>query len=396
MKIYIVGIGMDGVKTLTKDAEKAVNSADILIGAKRMLEPFIKLGKPFLAEYRSAEIVRYLEENNFGTAALLMSGDCGFFSGAKKLSELLDKHETEVICGISSPVYLCSKLKKEWSDCNFVSLHGQNGNIVRQVRAHEKTFFLLGGDLRAADICARLCEYEMGDISVYIGEKLGYDDERIITGKASELVNCETDGLCVMLAENPNYERSVLCGISDDEFVRGKVPMTKSEVRTLVVAGLEIGKNDTCWDIGGGTGSVSVEMALRCENGIVCTVEKKQEAVGLIKQNQHKFGCDNIKIYEGDASDLVKELPAPECVFIGGSSGQLEEIISEAIAKNLHSRIIVTAVSLETLMQCTEIFEKLGLEAEISQIAVTRTKKVGTHTMLSAENPVYIIKRKKP
>ena len=135
-------------------------------------------------------------------------------------------------------------------------------------------------------------------------------------------------------------------------------------------------------------------MAFRCENGTVCTVEKKMEAVGLIQQNQRKFGCDNIKIYEGDASQIVNELPVPDCVFIGGSSGKLEEIISAAIVKNCYARIVVTAVSLETLAQCLTVFEKLGLQADISQIAVTRTKKIGSHTMLAAENPVYIIKRK--
>ena len=394
MKIYIVGIGVDGVKTLTNEAERAIRSAEVLIGARRMLEPFRSLEKPVIEEYRSAEIVRYLEENSFSTAALLMSGDCGFYSGAKKLAELLDDHDTEVICGISSPVYLCAKLKKEWADCHFVSLHGQDANVARHVKAHEKTFFLLGGEMTAAAVCQRLNEYGMGGVSVYIGEKLGYEDERIITGKAVELVNCDADGLCVMLVENHECEKGVPCGIPDEKFIRGKVPMTKSEIRTLAVAALEIGKNDTCWDIGGGTGSVSVEMAFRCEDGIVCTVEKNPEAVGLIQQNQRKFGCDNIKIYEGDASQIVNELPAPDCVFIGGSSGQLEEIISAAIVKNCNARIVVTAVSLETLAQCLTVFEKLGLQADISQIAVTRTKKIGTHTMLAAENPVYIIKRK--
>ncbi|MCR5600911.1 MAG: precorrin-6y C5,15-methyltransferase (decarboxylating) subunit CbiE [Ruminococcus sp.] len=394
MKIYIVGIGVDGVKTLTREAEEAIASADVLIGAKRMLDPFLALGKPFLTEYRSTEIVRYLNENSFGMAALLMSGDCGFFSGAKKLAELLDDHDTEVISGISSPVYLCAKLKKEWSDCFFVSLHGQDGNIARHVKAHEKTFFLLGGDLKASDICGRLCEYGMDDVVVYIGERLGYDNERIITGKACELIDFETDGLCVMLAENRDCEKALPCGISDDEFIRGKVPMTKSEIRTLVAVGLDIGKNDTCWDIGGGTGSVSVEMAVRCENGIVCTVEKNPEAVGLIRQNQRKFGCDNIRVLEGKAEELVNDLPAPDCVFIGGSGGMLEEIIAAAIGKNSSARLIVTAVSLETLSECIALFDKFGLEADISQIAVTRTKKIGQHTMLSAENPVYIIKRK--
>ncbi len=394
MKIYIVGIGVDGVKTLTREAENAIASADVLIGAKRMLEPFSALGKPFLTEYRSAVIVRYLNENSFGTAALLMSGDCGFFSGAKKLAELLDDHDTEVISGISSPVYLCAKLKKEWSDCCFVSLHGQDRNIARHVKAHEKTFFLLGGDMKASDICGRLCEYGMGAVAVYIGERLGYDNERIITGKACELSDCETDGLCVMLAENSGCEKALPCGIPDDEFIRGKVPMTKSEVRTLVAAGLDIGKNDTCWDIGGGTGSVSVEMAVRCENGIVCTVEKNPEAVGLIRQNQRKFGCDNIRVIEGKAEELVNALPVPDCVFIGGSGGKLEDIIAAALGKNSGVRLIVTAVSLETLSECIALFDKFGLEADISQIAVTRTKKIGQHTMLSAENPVYIIKRK--
>lgn len=394
MKIYIVGIGVDGTRTLTNEAENAIRSADVLIGARRMLEPFRSLEKPVLEEYKSAEIVRYLEENSFGTAALLMSGDCGFYSGAKKLVELLGEHETEVICGISSPVYLCAKLKKEWSDCHFVSLHGKNASIARHVKAHEKTFFLLGGEMTAADVCQRLNEYAMGDVFVYIGEKLGYEDERITIGTASELMGFDADGLCVMLVEDHESEKGVPCGIPDEEFIRGKVPMTKSEVRTLVVAGLEIGKNDTCWDIGGGTGSVSVEMAFRCENGTVYTVEKNPEAVGLIMQNQRKFSCDNIKIYECDASQMVGELSAPDCVFIGGSSGQLEEIISAAIVKNCDARIVVTAVSLETLSQCLTVFEKLGIQTEISQIAVTRTKKIGSHTMLSAENPVYIIKRK--
>ena len=396
MKIYIVGTGMDGAKTLTREAMEAIGKSDVLIGAERMLEPFKSLGKPMFAEYRSDDIERYLEDNSFITAAILMSGDCGFFSGAKKLSDKLAKYSPEVICGISSPVYLCSKLAKEWSDCFFVSLHGKKSNIVRNVRAHKKTFFLLGGDVSPADVCRRLCEYRMGEIYVYIGKNLGYDNELILSGKASEFVENDTDGLCVMLCENPDYEQFIPSGIDDEKFIRGNVPMTKSEIRTVAVAGLDIGAESVCWDIGSGTGSVAIEMALRCVNGMVCAVEKNLEAVSLIEKNKLKFGCDNIIVFSGDATDVLNQLPVPDAVFVGGSSGQLSKIIETAVAMNSNLRLTVTAVSMETLFECTSILDVLGFEAEITQIAVTHTRKVGRHTMLNAENPIWIIKRKCP
>ena len=394
MKVYIIGIGMGSAKTMTAEAVEAVKNADVLIGAKRMIEPFRDMGKPFFEEYRSEEIVRYIKESGCQCAAVLMSGDCGFFSGAKKLSELLTDIETEYICGISSPVYFLSKLKKDWSDCHFVSLHGKSGNIVRSVCAHEKTFFLLGGEVTAADICRKLCNYGKGDITVFIGEKLGYSDERITSGKACDLTGYRGSGLSVLLAENPSPERFLPCGIDDEEFIRVKVPMTKREIRANVVAGLEIGKNDVCWDIGCGTGSVSVEMAVRCENGTVHAVDKNSAAIAITEENSLKLGCDNIVMHEGDAADLVKELPAPDCVFIGGSGGEMEEVILAALEKKRNIRLTITAVSLETLSECLRIFDKLEITAEISQISVTRTRKIGKHTMMSAENPIFIIKRK--
>jgi len=394
LKIYIVGIGMDGYKTLTKEAENAVSEAEVLIGAERMLAPFSAYEKTKFTEYRSEEIVRYFEENKPSSAAVLMSGDCGFFSGAKKLSELLSEYDPEIICGISSPVYLCSKLKKDWSDCCFVSLHGKKANIVRNIKTHRNTFFLLGGDITPADICKRLCGYDMGDIIVHIGEDLGYENERISSGNACEFTDMPTSGLCVMLCENCGYEKTVLSGIPDEQFIRGDVPMTKSEVRTVAVAGLGICDDSICWDIGSGTGSVAVEMAVRCGNGLVCAVEKNAEAVKLIEKNRIKFGCDNIEIYSGYAENILDALPVPDAVFIGGSGGQLFSIIEKAYSMNRNIRLTVTAVSLETLSECAVIFDKLCLEAEITQIAVTRTRKVGKHTMLSAENPIYIIKRK--
>lgn len=393
-KIFIVGTGMDGTLTLTREGEDAVKNADLLIGAERMMKSFESLKKPCLCEYKSEIIAEYIRNSDCEKIAVLMSGDCGFYSGAQKLLSLLSDMDTEVICGISSPVYFCSKIKIPWQDMHFSSLHGRNANAARLVSRYEKNFFLLGGDMTVSQLCQRLCEYGLENVTVYVGENLSYDNERIFSGSAKELTGLHTDKLCVAVVINPQYEKNIRIGIDDSEFIRDKVPMTKSEVRCAVISKLEIGRDDVCWDIGCGSGSVSVEMAMQCENGTVYAVDKNETAVRLTEQNSRRFSCDNIQIIESDASHAAETLPVPDCIFIGGSGGELEKIINLAYNKNSSVKLVVTAVSLETLTDCMAIFEKLGLTAEITQIAVTRTKKIGSHTMLSAENPVYIVKRK--
>ena len=391
-KVTVVGIGTDGVATMTREAVKTVENADVLIGAKRMLKPFETLGKPHFASYVSGDIASFILENEYKNIAVLMSGDCGFYSGTQKLLPLLDGVKTEVVSGISSPVYFCSKLKIPWSDLHFVSLHGKRENIVRSVCMFEKTFFLLGGDISPRDICRKLCEYNLENVNVYIGENLSLENERISCGTARDFTDIENDNLCVMIAENHGFEKCVKSCIPDDEFIRGRVPMTKAEVRNICVSKLQIGAEDICWDIGGGTGSVSVEMAVRCFKGTVYSVEKNIEAAELMDKNRHKFGCDNIEIIIDNAENAVQNLPAPDCVFVGGSGGGLEKIVRTAAEKNPKAAIIVTAVSLETLNECIRIFDEIGIDTDVTQIAVTRTHKVGSHTMLKAENPIFIIK----
>ncbi|MBE6853134.1 MAG: precorrin-6y C5,15-methyltransferase (decarboxylating) subunit CbiE [Ruminococcus sp.] len=393
MKAYIIGTGMDGVKTLTAEAKKAVREADVLIGAGRMLDMFSTLGKKTFESYKSDEISQYLRENSFDKAALLMSGDCGFYSGAEKLITALADCDTEIISGISSPVYFCSKIKKPWQDMRFISLHGTDGNIVRNVCRHRYCFFLLGGENTPDKVCKRLCGYGMEKTKVYIGENLGYDNESIKNGIASDFTELRTGSLCVMVTENPEYERAVPSGIDDARFIRGNVPMTKSEVRAAVVSKLSVGRNDICWDIGCGTGSVSVEMSLQCYDGKVYSIDKNPEAAELTLENSRRFGCDNIKVINGTAPDSLSELPAPDNVFIGGSCGKINDILRVVYKKNSAAAVLITAVSLETLSEAVKAFEKYGVDSpEVLQLAVTRAKRIGKHTMLSAENPVFIIR----
>ena len=250
---------------------------------------------------------------------------------------------------------------------------------------------MLGGDISASDVCRRLCEYSLGNIKVYIGENLSLENEKIHIGRADEFTDLETERLCVMVAENPDFEKTLKICIPDDCFIRGNIPMTKAEVRSICVSKLNIGCGSVCWDIGSGTGSVSVEAAMQCYDGTVYAVDKSAEAARLTALNAHKFLCDNIIVSCAEAESVVDTLPKPDCVFIGGSGGSLKRIIDTALEKNRNANIVVTAVTLETLNKCLEIFGDYKGEPEIIQISVTRTIRVGEHTMLKAENPIFII-----
>lgn len=391
MKIYIVGIGMDGKKTLTAEAEKAIENADVIIGAKRMTEPFSGLGKQMSESWKTDDICAFLDECKCDTAAVLMSGDCGFYSGAQQLKTSLSGYDTEIISGISTPVYMCAKLGIPWQDMKFVSLHGADGNIVRNVRRYGKCFFLLGGNVTPADICKRLCEYGSGDLTVHIGARLAYPDECIISGKANEFTNTECDGLCAVITENKSPESCARFGIPDTEFERGNVPMTKSEIRAVLASKLKVCYNDTVWDIGCGTGSVSVECALAANDGTVFAVDKSDEAVSLTNKNAHIFGCDNIRVISGKAPDVLRELPLPDKVFIGGASGNISAIIDAAASGGNTPDIVLTAVTLETLNEASAELKARGMSANVTQIAAVRTRAVGSHTMFDAQNPVFII-----
>ncbi|MCR5074652.1 MAG: precorrin-6y C5,15-methyltransferase (decarboxylating) subunit CbiE [Ruminococcus sp.] len=391
MKVCIVGTGMDGRDTLTKEAENAVISADILIGAERMLEPFMQSGKELFISYKPAEIAGKIRECGCGTAAVLMSGDCGFFSGAKKLLPLLKEHDISVFPGISSAVYFCGRLGISYENMKFVSLHGRAANIAVNVRMNERCFFLLGGGTSASAVCERLCSFGLPDVTVHIGADLGSENERILSGTASGLAWTDIAGLAVMIVENRAYLRHIPSAIGDDEFTRGEIPMTKSEVRCIAVSKLNICADSVVWDIGCGTGSVSVEAAFRCPDGQVLAFDKKPEAAALTDKNAHIFGCDNITAAEGECPGILAGAPAPDKVFIGGTSGNMEAVFDCVRAKSPAADIVVTAVSLETLHEVVSCFERYGSAPEVVQAAVTRTKKVGNHTMLQAQNPVFII-----
>ena len=392
-KVTLLGIGMGSPKTLTLSGQEAVRNADLIVGAKRMADAVRFVGQDFLYEYRSKEISEYLKAHpEYTKVVVALSGDVGFYSGAKKLVELLGP-ETEMICGISSVVYFMSKIGLSWDDAKIVSAHGKACNLISLIRTNRKVFSILGTGDGVRQLAEKLTFYGMGD-----GENLSYDNEKILAKPARELVSYEGDPLSVICAYNPGAELELAThGLPDEEFIRGKAPMTKTEVRTVSLSKLRLPKDAICYDIGAGTGSVSVEMALRASEGAVYAIEKKEDALALLHENKKKFALDHMYIVPGTAPEALEELPVPTHAFIGGSSGNMKEIVELLINKNPQVRIVINCITLETVgeaLACIRGLEKQEIyecESEVVQLCASRSKNIGRYHMMMGENPIYII-----
>lgn len=391
---YLVGIGMGTPDHLTGEARAAFEKADCILGSGRMLDSFQNTGKPLFDAYDPAKMLAYVQEHpEHRTIVVALSGDVGFYSGARRLISAFGNAgiRTELITGISSVTYFCSRLQIPWEDVKLMSIHGRRENLIAAVRTHFRTFTLLGGRDNVASLCEKLEKYGFENVKLYIGERLHYPEERITEGTPAELKKKAFDSLCVAIIENPSYMSGLRSCIPDEEFQRGDAPMTKSEVRSLSVAKLNLNRDSIAWDIGAGTGSVTIEMALAAADGEVYAIEKKPAAAALIEENARRFGTPNVEVHVGTAPEALTDLPAPTHAFIGGSSGNMKEILQLLLAKNPQVRVVINAITLETVAEANSCFKELGFtDVDITQIQAAKAKKVGPYEMMMGQNPVYI------
>lgn len=396
-KVTLVGIGAGARDQVTLEAKRCCREAELLIGAGRMIEAVAEVGQTIYEAYRPDEIISYIKENpEYENVTIALSGDTGFYSGAKKILELTKDDpqiETKVVPGVSSIIYFASKLGVTWEDAALVSLHGRKENLMAVIKENKKVFALVSNAEEIRQILTKMTEYGMGEVTVRIGTELSYKNEEIQTGTARSLLHYKGENLAVLYIENESGgESPVIPAIPDDTFVRGDVPMTKEEVRSISIAKLKIKKDAVVYDVGAGTGSISVEAAMVATQGNVYAIEQKVEAQELIRENARRMHVDNLHVIEGMAPEALEELPAPDCVFIGGSKGKLYEILDAIRKKNPFVRVVLNAISLETMMQVLKYTEENEIEeAEVIQVAVSRAKKVGSYHMMNGQNPIYVI-----
>ena len=216
--------------------------------------------------------------------------------------------------------------------------------------------------------------------------------------EAADIVNASSKAASENITTQSDfyYEEIVTQGLPDETFDRGSkeqglIPMTKREIRSISLSRLQLKKDSVCWDIGAGTGSVAIEMARQASAGKVYAIEKEPAAVQLTKHNVRKLRTSNVTVVEGEAPEVLQDLPAPTHVFIGGSAGNIREIIGTILFKNPTAVIVATAIALDTIAEITSIIrESAFTDSEVTAVNVSNDRKAGNYRLMSANNPVYI------
>lgn len=395
--ISCVGIGMGDAAGMTVEARDAVLSADIVFGAARMLDTarcmIRETGPVLVEEYRADQIKNYLDTHTqYKRAVILLSGDIGFYSGADGIRRAFAHERLRYYCGISSVVYFASRIPTTWQDAKLISAHGRSSNVSGYVRRYPKVIVLSGTAKEAGKICEELVSYGLGHVKVTLGVNLSYPDEQIITGTPQEFLSCRTEGLHILLIQNQTVRPVITPGLPDESFIRGKVPMTKEEIRALSVAKLRLKPDSIVYDVGAGTGSVAVECARLCIDGAVFAIEKNPEGVSLISENSKKLCTANLSIVEGMAPEAMEGLPSPTHAFIGGSSGNLRQIVESLLQKNPEIRIVINTIALESIAETLHVIKELSIaDADIVQVQAAKSRTLGRYHMMEARNPIYIV-----
>lgn len=408
MEIILAGIGMGHVNGLTKEVERVISEADILLGAERMLNAVYSKAErhPF---YQAEQVIPYLHDIQSGSlfeenkkVVILFSGDSGFYSGCQPLYAALEKEITEgrikaslrILPGISSIAYLASCIGESYHDAAVYSIHGKKlYNLAHRIKSRSKTFLITSGVKDINQLGELLTDAGMQKCEIITGYQLSYEEQRVERHTPLECMELKEEGLYTCFVKNPYAtQRRLTHGVADGQFIRDRVPMTKEEIREVSICKLRLKEKAVVYDIGSGTGSIAIEIAGISDDIQVFAVEQKHEAVLLIEKNKKKFELQNVTVVESRAPEGLTELPMATHAFIGGSGGRLKEILVSLRQMNPDMRVVVNAVSMETICEMREILsmDDMIKEEEIVQLQVSRAKKAGNYHLMQSENPVWI------
>lgn len=396
-RITVAGYGPGG-GCFTGEVQAAIADADVVFGAARLLEKLSAKRK--YAMYTADEILSVLSQEDFEKIVILFTGDVGFYSGAKSVIPAIrawDKDaDLRVLPGISSVSYLAAKCLVSYEDAAILSLHGKEDvhnihALIETVRYHKKTFVLLSSGEQVQTIAKRLLERAY-DCKLTIGCNLTLPMERIRTLSLEEAKSFAEDGICTLYIEHAGAIRRPLFPICPDtDFLRDKVPMTKESIRHESLLRLHLQEGDVVYDIGGGTGSVAIEAALIDPSLKVYSFEKDETACALIEENKKRCHAEHLTLVRGTAPEAFDNIEDPDCVFIGGSGGRLQDILKALTARKKGIRFVINAVSLETIDAAMHIIDAYETkEMQIVQLSCSEIRDTGRHHLMQAINPVMI------
>ncbi len=396
-RIHVIGAGVEGQEGFSGRALDLIEEAGLLIGSDRLLELFPDFpGQKLEIGTNLGEMVERLRHFD-GRAVVLASGDPLFFGVGRYLLRNLPDEELEFVANVTSVQYAFARLGQPWDDAVFISAHGRSlKDAVDRIVANDKAAVLTDAKNTPRIIAREMIDRGQEGFAAYLCENLGMEDERIRHTNVKGLLEIDAAALNVLILvrefETGIEEPYPTLGIPDHEFSTLKSLITKEEVRAVTLAKLRL-RHDMClWDIGAGSGSVSIEADHLLPNGRVYAMERNPEYLGFLKENLGKFRARNVTLIEGEAPDCLETLPDPDRVFIGGSGGRLWEILEAVDVRLLPAgRIVVNAITLDTLTSATEYFDNAGYDVEVTCINVSRTRALTHYKMFEAFNPVYIL-----
>ena len=411
-KIHVVGIGDAGARSLSPAALSRIERAELLFGGERHLAFFPDTSAEKISVKSNLKEVsaRIKAELGKKRMTVLASGDPLFYGIAKYLMTQIPKQHFEIFPNVSSMQLAFAKAKESWEDAAILSLHGRPAEEILEAAREAKKIGVFTDDQNTpARIAQLLLENGLGDFIGTVCENLGGDDEKVTQLDLTELARQEFSALNVLVLIRKPYApppsllgaRKWLLGISDSEFNQRtpeKGLITKCEVRVLSLAKLKLEPASVVWDIGAGSGSVSIEAALLARQGKVYAIEKNAEDYRLILKNIEKFQTANMQAIHAMAPDCLKEIgDSPDAVFIGGSSSSMGEIIA-VCAQRLQpkGRLVANVATIENLFDAWQAIKKLGWRSEATLVNVSRSQPILELTRFAALNPVYILSAEKP
>ncbi|MBI2832099.1 MAG: precorrin-6y C5,15-methyltransferase (decarboxylating) subunit CbiE [Chloroflexi bacterium] len=407
-KVYIVGVAPEGLSSLSPKLRRMVNQVDVVFGGERLLEMFPSLRGQKIAIRNNLDEVSSLIKANLGQKRMvvLASGDPGFYGIAKYLTDKLGKGVLEIIPNVSTMQMAFARIKESWDDTAFASVHSRPiEDIIDLVRANSKIGLFTDDKHTPGKVARTLLENGIENCQCYVCQDLGTEEECVIASDLLGLKNMEFSPLNIMIlirdAQKPGEitRTQQLMGYAEERFQKPATEtglITKTEVRAVSLAKLCLTKSSVVWDIGAGSGAVSIEASLLASEGSVFAIEKNSEAVAAINENIRRFGCHNVRVLQALAPDGIEELPAPGAVFVGGSGGNLGGILHVACRRlKPKGRIVINAATLETLHTAVDALKANGLVVDVTLVNVARSKDILNLTRFEALNPVFIITGRK-
>ncbi|MBQ6972164.1 MAG: precorrin-6y C5,15-methyltransferase (decarboxylating) subunit CbiE [Synergistaceae bacterium] len=375
-----------GTGSLTPEVADALSSADVVFADGR-LAPLIPPGK------RVLDIMSWRKiEDESGCIVVLVSGDPGVFSLLPVIKSHFPRDNITVLPGISSLQALCARAGETWHNAAILSGHGRPlnpGIFLNTCESNRITILFCDNKISPSWACEKLTD--IPGVDVVIGSCLGGNDERVYMGSPQDFAGREFPGLSIILVRN-NSPYSPASFIRDKEFLREPgIVMTNEAVRAVIMSRLELEADSVFWDIGAGSGSISVTAGSLFPSADIHAVDFNPTATSLTSRNASRFHVHNITVHNSRALEVIAGLPEPSCVFIGGTGGELSGILGHVSAMKRRVRVVIACVTLETLAEAFVILREWE-DFEAVQISASASKQLAPSlTMMKAANPVTIL-----